>query len=248
VLPTVFTVGNLFCGFSSVIQSIQGELVTSAVMIFVAGVLDGLDGRIARLTGSASAFGLQFDTVADIVSFGLAPAVLGYQWILAPLGRIGWLAAFLYVVCTAMRLARFNIQTHASDKRYFVGLPSPLAGGTVASVVFAFPSLPRTEWLAGVAVAGMVAIAGLMLSRLRYRSFKELDLRLRRTFLLVLPIAALLVAIASHPEGMLLALCALYVFSAPVVAVWQRLRRIRRPEVPDPHEGTLPEAAEVSER
>ena len=127
LLPTLFTVGNLFFGYSSVVQSSAGRLELAALSIVLAAVLDGLDGRIARLTGTTSAFGIEFDSLADIVSFGIAPALLAYHWALGP-GRVGWALTFLYVVSAATRLARYNIQPPSMDKRYFVGLPSPMAG------------------------------------------------------------------------------------------------------------------------
>lgn len=221
LLPTLFTVGNLFCGYSSLIQSSTGHLGLAASLIVVAAVLDALDGRIARLTGTTSSFGLEFDSLADIVSFGLAPALLAYHGGLRPLGRIGWLLAFLYVVCAAMRLARFNTQTAAAvDRRHFVGLPSPVAGCVLAALMLVTPDRKGSAWL-GIVVAGVVvAVAGLMISRLRYRSFREVGLRDRRSYLQVLPIAAILVAVALQPEGVLFLLCAAYLLSAPTMYVF----------------------------
>jgi len=121
LLPTTFTVANLFCGYASIVLASRGDIAQAAVLIVIAGVLDGLDGRIARVTGTTSEFGLQFDSLADIVSFGVAPAILAYHWALQPFGRLGWLVAFIFVVCAAMRLARFNIQTSRGDKRFFAG-------------------------------------------------------------------------------------------------------------------------------
>src|SRR5262245_5685169 len=174
LLPTTFTVGNLFCGFVSLVLSSRGEYSLAALAIILAGILDGLDGRIARLTGTTSEFGVQFDSLADVVSFGIAPAFLAYQWALLPLRRGGWLIAFLYVVCAAMRLARFSLQASPADKRYFAGLPSPSAAGTIACTAFAFPA-PSPGRLPAVLVAVLVAIVALlMISRVRYRSFHNL--------------------------------------------------------------------------
>jgi CDP-diacylglycerol--serine O-phosphatidyltransferase len=221
LLPTLFTVGNMFCGFSSVVQSSAGKLESAALMIVLAAVLDGLDGRIARLTGTTSAFGIEFDSLADIVSFGLAPALLAYYWGFGP-GRIGWSLAFLYVVCAAMRLARFNIQTVAVDKRYFVGLPSPMAGTVLACIVFAFPQPPQARW-ASAALAGLAfGVAILMVSRVRYHSFRAIDLRNRRSYIYVLPIAVVLVAITLHPKYVLLALSWGYLISSPLFYVRER--------------------------
>jgi CDP-diacylglycerol--serine O-phosphatidyltransferase len=186
LLPTLFTVGNMFCGYSSIVHSSIGKLEMAAVLIVIAGILDGLDGRIARLTGTTSEFGIQFDSLADIVSFGLAPALLAFHWGL-PANRIGWSLAFLYVVCAAMRLARYNIQKPAADKRYFVGLPSPMAGGVLACLVF------------------------------RYRSFHEVDLGNRRSYIYVLPIAAIVVAVVLSPRYVLLVCCTVYLVSSPLL-------------------------------
>jgi CDP-diacylglycerol--serine O-phosphatidyltransferase len=217
LLPTLFTTGNLCCGFFSLIESAREHYEMAAILIIVAGVLDGLDGRIARLTGTTSEFGVEFDSLADIASFGIAPAFLAYEWALAPFHRVGWLVAFLFVACAATRLARFNIQHSASDKRFFAGLPSPAAAGVVASVAFAFPEPPvQLGWsvLVGVLVA---AVALLMVSRIRYRSFKGVDLRSRRSYLSVLVIVLALVAVLVHPRS-LMVLAGLYLAWGP--AVW----------------------------
>ena len=231
LLPTLFTVGNLFCGFYSLVLSFRGEIERASVLIIVAGVLDALDGRIARLTGTSSPFGNEFDSLADIVSFGVAPALLVYHWSLVPLGRAGWLVAFLFVVCAAMRLARFNIQSGTVDKRYFAGLPSPSAGGAVACLSFAFPDPPSERWIA-VAVAAIVGTLGLlMVSRFRYPSFKDLGMRNRRSYLYVLPLAATLVGIAVAPAPVMLVVAGLYLASAPAAYVWSAWHaRSLRPE------------------
>lgn len=227
-MPTVFTVGNLFCGFGSLLQAYSGKFGWAALLIIIAGLLDGLDGRIARLTNTTSEFGIQFDSLADVVSFGVAPAFLVYTWALAPFERVGWWIAFVYVVCLAMRLARFNIQSKASDKRYFAGMPSPAAAGVLACVVFAFPAPPEPRWAAGLVVALVVIVSGLTVSRLRYRSFKEIDLRNRRSYLYVLPLAVILVAILTHPEISLLTFGAVYLLSGPVGYAWSLATRRRQ--------------------
>ena len=228
LLPTIFTVGNLFCGFYSLVLGVRGDLGRAALMIVVAGVLDSLDGRIARATKTTSDFGLEFDSLADLVSFGVAPAMLAYHWALQGLGRVGWLVAFLYVVCAAMRLARFNIQAGPADRRYFVGLPSPSSAGALGALVFAFPDAAPSGSLV-VAVALLVATLGLlMISRFRYPSFKDFGLGSRRSYLYVLPLAAILVAVAFHPEGTLLTFAAVYLLSAPVALVWSAAHRARQ--------------------
>src|SRR5580765_6875978 len=140
LLPSLFTMGNMFCGYICIVYAMRGDYESAAPFIGFAFVLDMLDGRIARLTGTSSAFGVEFDSLADVISFGLAPALLSFQWGLSPLGRLGWAAGFLFVAAAAMRLARFNIQSAAGgDKRYFVGLPSPAAAAIPAATVFAYP-------------------------------------------------------------------------------------------------------------
>jgi CDP-diacylglycerol--serine O-phosphatidyltransferase len=230
LLPTLFTTGNLCCGFFSLIESARGHYETAAILVIVAGVLDGLDGRIARLTGTTSEFGVEFDSLADIASFGIAPAFLAYEWALEPFHRVGWLVAFLFVACAATRLARFNIQHSASDKRFFAGLPSPAAAGSIASVAFAFPEPPaQLGW--SVLIGVLVATAALlMVSRIRYRSFKSLDLRSRRSYLSVLLIVLVLVAVLVHPRSMMV-LAGLYLGWGPAVwfAGWLTRDRSTRP-------------------
>jgi CDP-diacylglycerol--serine O-phosphatidyltransferase len=225
LLPTLFTVGNLFCGFTSIVQASLGEFEIAALLIIVAGILDGLDGRIARLTGTTSEFGVEFDSLADLVSFGVAPAMLSYLWALGSFGRLGWLIGFLFVVCAAMRLARFNIRADITEKRHFAGLPSPAAAGALATIAFAFPEAGDVAWL-GTVIAVLVATLGLMMiSRFRYRSFKEFDLANRHSYTYILPLAAIIVAIALRPKMAMLVLAAIYIVSAPLVYVWSLLRR-----------------------
>jgi CDP-diacylglycerol--serine O-phosphatidyltransferase len=225
LLPTTFTVGNLCCGFVSLVLSSRGEYSLAGFTIILAGILDALDGRIARLTGSTSEFGVEFDSLADVVSFGVAPAFLAYQWALLPLRRGGWLIAFLYVVCAAMRLARFNLQSSTQDKRYFAGLPSPSAAGTIACSAFAFPLLPQGRLPAVLVALVVVTVATLMISRVRYRSFRNLGLGSRRPYFYALLIAAVLVGILAHPRGTLMGLAIAYVLSAPAVWLFGWLRR-----------------------
>ncbi len=218
LLPTVFTVGNLLCGFSSLILASSGQFRTAAVLILLAGVLDALDGRIARLTGTTSEFGVQFDTLADVVSFGIAPAFLSFRWALAPLDRIGWVVCFIFVVCTAMRLARFNIQSSNEDRRFFAGLPSPASAWTIAGVIFAMEQ-PEPGWVTASYAILVSTLGLLMISRFRYRSFKDLDLRNPRSYVYVLPVAMLLVAVLIQPEWSVLGLGGLYVISGPLGAL-----------------------------
>ena len=230
ILPTLFTVGNLFCGYLSVWCSIRGTFQTAAILIIAAAVLDLLDGRIARLTNSTSRFGEEYDSLADLVSFGVAPAVLAYSWGLADFHRLGWMASFLFVVCGSMRLARFNIQTRVTDKKYFIGLPIPAAAGTIATLVLATPErLVDQLWMAGLLVLTVV-LSYLMISTIRYRSFKDLDLkRQRRAW--ILPVIALVFAvIAYRPAATLLAIALVFAASGPVAkavsVIGERRRKV----------------------
>ena len=218
LLPALFTIGNMLCGYFCLIEAARGHFKHAALLIVISGILDALDGRIARLTGTASEFGVQMDSLADIVSFGLAPAILAYYWALVPFQRFGWLVAFLFVVCAATRLARFNIQSAVVDKRFFVGLPSPAAAGLVATLVFATGEPLESKWLRALFGAIVVTTALLMVSRLRYRSFKDVNLRSRRSSIWVLAIALLIIAIIAEPR-LLAALAIVYALSAPVAFV-----------------------------
>jgi CDP-diacylglycerol--serine O-phosphatidyltransferase len=197
LLPSLFTMGNMFCGYACVVYAMRGEYETAAPFIGLAIVLDILDGRIARLTGTASAFGVEFDSLADVISFGMAPAILSFQWGLSPLGRLGWAAGFLFVAAAAMRLARFNIQTGtATDKRYFVGMPSPAAAAVPAATVYAYPWGLGDYREALPALAMVLVPAILMVSTIRFRSFKNLDLQTRRPYRVLMLIATALMLIA----------------------------------------------------
>src|SRR3982751_3967793 len=187
LLPSLLTMGNMFCGYACVVYAMRGEFETAAPFIGFAVVLDVLDGRIARMTGSDSEFGVEFDSLAGVISFGIAPAILSFTWGLQPLGRLGWLAGFLFLTAAAMRLARFNIQAAAGgDKRYFAGLPSPAAAGIPAATVFAYP-YGLTDYRAALPVLAMVLVpAVLMVSTIRFRSFKTIDLQSRRSYTVVI--------------------------------------------------------------
>lgn len=226
VLPTLFTVGNLFCGYLSIWRSIQGTFDTAAKYIIVAAVLDALDGRVARWTRSTSRFGEEYDSLADLVSFGVAPAVLAYSWGLSDFQRVGWVASFLFVVCGSMRLARFNIQTKILDKRFFVGLPIPAAAGTIAALVLATPErLVDRLWMTGLLIL-TILLSYLMISTIRYRSFKEqLDLRRPRP-IWILPLIALAFAIIRlEPALLLLGVALAFALSGPVARLWSVARR-----------------------
>jgi len=235
ILPSLFTTGNLFLGFWSVIKTLDGHFADASLLIGGATVLDMLDGRIARLTGTQSEFGAELDSLADAVSFGVAPALLAYVWALSMVPRVGWPAAFLFTVCGVMRLARFNVQRQAVDGRYFVGLPIPAGAAQIAAVVFALPEPPGDRLRAAAVMALVVVLAFLMVSTFRYRSFKGVDLRRRRSYLTVLAIAILFLLVAAHPEATLLAATSLYTLSGPLAWAFSALRRRKEPP-PQPAE------------
>jgi CDP-diacylglycerol--serine O-phosphatidyltransferase len=224
LLPSLFTLGNMFCGYSCVVYSMRGEFETAAPFIGIAIVLDMLDGRIARLTGATSDFGLQFDSLADVISFGVAPAVLSLNWGLLPLGRLGWYAGFLFVTAAAMRLARFNIQTATGDKRYFVGMPSPAAAAVPAATIFALPGAIQDYREALIVLVMVLVPAVLMVSTIRFRSFKSIDLQTRRPYTVLILIAGAIVLITIHLRIILVVLAYGYLVSAFVGLAITRFR------------------------
>ncbi len=226
LLPSLLTMGNMFCGYACVVYAMRGEYETAAPFIGIAVVLDMLDGRIARLTGTTSAFGLEFDSLADIISFGMAPALLSFAWGLSSLGRLGWAAGFLFVAAAAMRLARFNVQSASGgDKRYFVGMPSPAAAAIPAATVFAYPSGLYDYRAALPALAMVLVPAVLMVSTIRFRSFKTLDSQKRRPYTVLLLIAAGIILIATHPQVVLVVIAYGYLASAFIGLAISRFKR-----------------------
>ena len=224
LLPSIFTVANLFCGYACIVYAMRAEYATAAGFIGVATILDLLDGRIARLAGATSDFGGEFDSLADVVSFGVAPAILVFAWGLDPLGRLGWAVGFLYVTAAALRLARFNVQPQSSDKRYFLGMPSPAAAGVLASTVFAWPAGLPVPQAPVVALAIVLIPAFMMVSLIRFRSFGALTLRPRRSSLVLLQFAVLIAAIVVQPEPVLFIMAYTYLISGPIGLIIGRLR------------------------
>jgi CDP-diacylglycerol---serine O-phosphatidyltransferase len=226
LLPSLLTMANMFCGYTSVVFAVRGDYERAAVFIGVAIVLDMLDGRIARLTGTSSAFGVEFDSLADVISFGVAPAVLAFVWGLTPFGRLGWAAGFLFLSAAAIRLARFNIQTGQNqDKRYFVGMPSPAAAAVPASTVFAYP-YGLQNWQALLALPMVLVPAFLMISTIRYRSFKTFfDLGTRQSYRNLIVIALVIAAIATHPHSALATMAYTYLVSGLLGYAWTRGRK-----------------------
>jgi CDP-diacylglycerol---serine O-phosphatidyltransferase len=259
VIPSAFTIGNIFCGFYAVINAVKGYDILAdpalaapyfdraAVAIGVAYLLDGLDGRIARLTGATSEFGVELDSIADVLSFGIAPAVLAYTWGYGStpgLGRLAWAVSFFFLICGALRLARFNVLARAPrfdepgttpklDKRYFVGLPIPGAAGLVAAIVHFTPApttpedSPVWSWFL-LTVVTLLAV--LMVSTFRYHSFKDLGPRSNQPFFIIPLLAAVAVAIVMYSQWALLLMAAAYAAHGPLLKVWGLVNRPRRPE------------------
>jgi CDP-diacylglycerol---serine O-phosphatidyltransferase len=226
LLPSLFTVANLFCGWACVVYAMRGEFHTAAPFIGFAVVLDMLDGRIARMTGSSSAFGVEFDSMADLISFGMAPAALTFQWGLQPLGRLGWAVGFLYLAAAAVRLARFNIQ-HVTDKRYFVGMPSPSAAGVPAATIFFVGDGLTERGPALLALVMLVVPALLMVSTFRFRSLKTMNLSSPVNSKVLIVVAAAIALFTTSPDVVLLVLAYGYLVS-PIIE-WAATRGSRRP-------------------
>jgi CDP-diacylglycerol--serine O-phosphatidyltransferase len=251
LFPNLVTTGVMFAGFYGIVAAIDGNYPRSAVALFIAMVLDGLDGRLARLTGTESEFGKQYDSLSDAVAFGVAPAIIVYQWGLVRLGeygwiwgKLGWLAAFLYAVSATLRLARFNVMAPDDDKRFFQGLPSPSAAALVTFMVWLVTDL---NWSGGFVLAFacfVTPLAGaLMVSRLPFYSFKDISPHSRISFTFALAIPLTLVLISLDPPKVLFAMAAGYALSGPIVAFWQRRNRKAAESVRE-----YPETSETEER
>jgi CDP-diacylglycerol--serine O-phosphatidyltransferase len=234
ILPNLFTSAGLFAGFYSVICTLQGDLRLAAIMVVIAQLCDMMDGRIARITRTTSSFGVQYDSLADLVAFGVAPGILVWRWALQPWGRWGWLAATVYVTCGALRLARFNVQVGSVERRHFIGLPIPAAANVVASTVllyfyFGGQGAANKTVLMPLLIMGLAA---LMVSEIRYFSFKEFQLHHRHPFPVLLGVLCLIVFVIAEPEVMLFLVATSYALSGPLGATlrfFQRRRAGRRP-------------------
>lgn len=262
LLPNAFTTAALFCGFYAIVQAMNGRFEVAAIAIFVAMVLDSLDGRVARMTNTQSAFGEQYDSLSDMVSFGAAPALIMYEWSLRGLGKWGWLAAFIYVAGAALRLARFNTNIGVVDKRFFQGLPSPAAAALVVGLVWIVTDLRQTRWItasgADLAWASFVltVYAGItMVSNAPFYSFKDINLKKSVPFIFVIGIVLLFVLVSSDPPVVLFSLFLLYGMSGYVLWFW-RWRRGGTPpwqetagaEAPDDDSDYADEVDEAGER
>ena len=229
LLPSILTTASLFSGFYSIISSINGHFFHAAVAIIIAGIFDGLDGRVARLTGTTSNFGKEYDSLCDLISFGMAPAVLAYEWVLQPYGRYGWLAAFLYVATTALRLARFNTQDVKDAKKTFTGLPCPAAGATIATALLfcKFFHLAGRHIEISLVVA-VYALSYLMVSSIPYQSFKQAETQAKKAFQVLVAVVLLIMVLATEPQVTLFFLVLAYVLSGPLAAVYGLMVRDKK--------------------
>lgn len=222
ILPNLFTSASLFGGFYAIIATIQGRFEAAAIAIIISAVFDGLDGRIARYTRTTSHFGSEYDSLADLAAFGLAPAILAFRWALEPFGRLGWLAAFVYVICGALRLARFNVQKGTADPGHFRGLPIPAAACMIASLVLFADVLGGIPQKSGMAILVMIYILSfLMVSTVRFSSFKKLDIGNRKPFHVLVTVILIFIVIAYKPKIMLFFIMLFYVMSGPLTLLYR---------------------------
>lgn len=225
LLPNLFTTGALFSGFYAIVAGMDGNFESAAIAIFISMILDGLDGRVARMTNTQSDFGAEYDSLADMVSFGVAPALVTFSWALQDLGKVGWVAAFVYVAGAALRLARFNTQIDTADKNYFTGLASPAAAAIVAGTVWAFSETGAAGQDVAWVMAILVPLAGvLMVSNFQYHSFKGLDLKGKVPFVAMLAIVMIFVVVSIDPAKVLLGVFMAYAFSGPIVSARKYLK------------------------
>jgi len=231
ILPNLFTAGSLFAGFYCMVSTLNYDYKTAALWILASSIFDGLDGKVARLTGTASKFGVEFDSLADLVAFGAAPGLLMYAWALKPFGRLGWLAAFLFVACAALRLARFNVQVNTVESKRFVGLPTPAAASMVSATVLLFFHFGWPSSYKKLAILLLIYfLALLMVSNVRYNSFKDPGMIKRQPFAFLVLAVILLIVIAAEPVIMLFVIFAGYMLSGPIgyIMTWPRRRRLEK--------------------
>ena len=219
ILPSLFTTGNVVCGFYAYIAVLNENFYIAAWAIFVAIIFDALDGRVARLTKTTSAFGVQYDSLADVISFGMAPAFLAYSWVLKPFGRLGWMAAFLFLLCGALRLARFNVTKPDISGNSFIGLPIPAAAAVIASIVIGFEDIFSARLDPIIMVCVVYLLAFLMVSNIHYPAFKKFEFKKRVTFTRFLFVILFLYVFATIPRIALFVLSLVYTLSGPVLSV-----------------------------
>ncbi len=235
ILPNLFTSASLFCGFFSLMRTLQEDFHMAAIFILASGFLDGLDGKIARFTNTTSRFGVEYDSLADVIAFGVAPGLLVFSWALEPFGRLGWLAAFLFVVCGALRLGRYNVQVNTVESRYFSGLPIPAAAALIAAVILVYYKLGDTgvSKHVGILIATYI-LAFLMVSTVKYYGFKDIELFRRKPFRWLVIAILLIIVVAYEPEYTLFGLALLYVISGPILTfILLRRRRSFKPLTSD---------------
>lgn len=226
VLPNLLTTANLFCGFYAIVAAIQGYFLKGAIAILAAAVFDALDGKIARVTRTESKFGLEYDSLSDAISFGVAPAILVYLWALQPFGRLGWLAALIFVACGTLRLARFNAQVHVISSKYFNGLPIPAAAFMIAATVLLHHRLGGTGTTKHVTILIMIYVLScLMVSTMKYYSFKDARLFKKMGFNMLVIVVMLLILIVAEPAIACFVIMLSYVTSGPFTTLWLRKRR-----------------------
>lgn len=227
ILPNLFTSACLFGGFYAIIAAIQGRYEAAAIAIIISAIFDGLDGRIARFTYTTSHFGYEYDSLADLVSFGIAPGVLAYLWALGPFGRLGWLASFMYVICGALRLARFNVQQSSLGANYFKGLPIPAAACSIASFILFTKALSGfTEHKSIIVLAMLYVLSFLMVSTINFLSFKEYHIGNRKPFNILVSLILISLVIAYKPKVILFFIVLFYILSGPILTLY-RLQRKR---------------------
>ncbi|WP_323754722.1 CDP-diacylglycerol--serine O-phosphatidyltransferase [Marinobacter sp.] len=222
LLPNALTTASLFSGFYAIVSASNGVFDNAAIAIFVSMILDGLDGRVARMTNTQSKFGEEYDSLADMVAFGVAPGLVAFFWLLNGMGKLGWAVTFIYVAGAALRLARFNTQIGSVDKKYFVGLASPAAAACVAGLVWSFHTFEPAVWLTALTMIVVGGTGVLMVSNILYRSFKDLDLRGRVPFAAILLVVLIFVVIALDPATVLFSAFLIYAASGPVRALFRR--------------------------
>lgn len=229
LLPNLLTTAGLFAGFYAIVAAMRGYFDTAAVAMFIAMIADAFDGRVARLVHASTDFGMQYDSLSDMVSFGIAPALVVYSWSLKGLGKIGWLIAFLFAACTALRLARFNIQSDETNKQFFIGLPCPSAAAVIAALVWCFNAeLPLNTFSAIIIGLITLSLALLMVSNILFRSFKEIDFKGRTSFISLLVVVMIFIAISLNPPLVLLIIFGGYACSGPSLALFRLIKKAKK--------------------
>jgi CDP-diacylglycerol--serine O-phosphatidyltransferase len=233
LLPSLFTVANMLLGFYAVVCGLRGQFRLAAILVFAAAIVDTFDGLIARVTGTESEFGKEYDSLADVITFGAVPAILTWLWGLSELHRDAWLVPLFFMVCTATRLARFNVQHKVVDKRWFVGLPTPAAAGTICSLLFYAPDREWKSWMIALVAVSLLLVGLLMVSTFRYRSVKGFDPRQRMSYRVAVPIAALFLVIYYQPYAFFLIVAVAYTLSGPLLWLFGQIRGRGRHQPPE---------------